>query len=252
MTPFPTMPVQSRHALLPSLATLLLLALLPAAAEESPAPAALITGDEPGWVALGEKDFTEVNSHEDTWTFDDEAGTISCTGQPLSVIRTTKPYTNFELVVEWNHLKHGGNSGIFIWTSLESLDALKAPGLPDEGIEVQILDLGYKENYEKSGERVADWFTCHGDVFPVGKAKMKPFEPVSPNGQRSFPSQETTRPHGEWNHYYVRAINGEVRLWVNGVEVSGGAECQPATGYICLESEGSPIEFRNLKIRELP
>ncbi|MGB1706895.1 MAG: 3-keto-disaccharide hydrolase [Rubripirellula sp.] len=57
---------------------------------------------------------------------------------------------------------------------------------------------------------------------------------------------------GQWNHYYVRAINGEVRLWVNGEEVSGGTGCSPSTGYLCLESEGSPIEFRGLRIRELP
>jgi len=34
--------------------------------------------------------------------------------------------------------------------------------------------------------------------------------------------------------------------------VSGGANCDPKTGYLCLESEGSPVEFRNLKLRELP
>ena len=46
--------------------------------------------------------------------------------------------------------------------------------------------------------------------------------------------------------------NGEVRRWVNGEDVSGGTGCQPAFGYLCLESEGSPVEFRNLRIRELP
>ena len=81
---------------------------------------------------------------------------------------------------------------------------------------------------------------------------MKPFPPLSPNGTRSFPSEERTKPHGEWNHYYVRAINGEVRLWVNGKEVSGGTDCSVTSGYLCLEAEGSPIEFRNLRIRELP
>ena len=81
---------------------------------------------------------------------------------------------------------------------------------------------------------------------------MTPFPPLSPNGSRSFPSAKTTKPHGEWNHYYIRAINGEVRLWVNGTEVSGGNNCDPANGYLCLESEGSPIDFRNLRIRELP
>jgi hypothetical protein len=80
---------------------------------------------------------------------------------------------------------------------------------------------------------------------------MKPFGRTSPNGRRSFPSEDRSKDMTEWNHYYIRAINGEVRLWVNGKEVSGGNECTPRTGYICLESEGSPVEFRNLKIREL-
>jgi hypothetical protein len=80
---------------------------------------------------------------------------------------------------------------------------------------------------------------------------MKPFPPVAPDGQRSFPTKELSRGFGEWNHYYIRCINGEARLWVNGEEVSGGTDCQPATGFICLESEGSPIQFRNLRIREL-
>ncbi len=34
--------------------------------------------------------------------------------------------------------------------------------------------------------------------------------------------------------------------------VSGGSRCKPRRGYICLESEGSPVHFRNLRIRELP
>jgi len=89
-------------------------------------------------------------------------------------------------------------------------------------------------------------------VFPVGTAKMKPFEPTSPNGERSFPRKNLSKGHGQWNHYYVRAINGEIRLWVNGEEVSGGNGCDPKTGYLCLESEGAPVEFKNIRIRELP
>jgi hypothetical protein len=81
---------------------------------------------------------------------------------------------------------------------------------------------------------------------------MTPFPPVSPKGDRSFPRKNLSKGVGEWNHYYVRAINGEVRLWVNGEEVSGGTNCEPRTGYLCLESEGAPIDFKNLRIRELP
>ena len=50
----------------------------------------------------------------------------------------------------------------------------------------------------------------------------------------------------------VRAANGEVRLWVNGEEVSGGTGCEPRSGFLCLESEGAPVEFRGLRLRELP
>ena len=88
--------------------------------------------------------------------------------------------------------------------------------------------------------------------IPVGGSTMKPFPPAAPNGRRSFPTENRSRGVGEWNHYYIRAMNGEVRLWVNGKEVSGGTECNPRTGYLCLESEGSPVEFRNLRLRELP
>lgn len=211
-----------------------------------------ITGKEVGWRALQKADFVTVNSNPDTWTFDDTKAKINCTGRPISVIRTEKIFTNFELTVEWLHEKPAGNSGIFVWTSKACLDELRGPGLPKEGIEVQVLDLEYKTEYEKSTKKKADWFTCHGDVFLVGKAKLKPFPPISPDGTRSFPTAETTKPSGQWNHYYIRAINGEIRLWVNGTEVSGGNNASPNTGYLCLESEGSPVRFRNLRIRELP
>lgn len=213
-------------------------------------PSASINGEGPGWRALGEADFSHVNGNPDTWTWKD--GAAHCTGQPVGVIRSIKPYTNFELVAEWRHLKSGGNSGVFLWASEKSLEGLKPGQLPKGGIEVQVLDHGFREQYEKQSGKKADWFTTNGDVFPVGTSKMKPFPPVSPDGSRSFPTKELSRGVNEWNHYYIRAINGEVRLWVNGEEVSGGADCNPATGFLCLESEGSPVEFRNIRIRELP
>jgi Domain of Unknown Function (DUF1080) len=218
--------------------------------ESSSSPRAFIDASGPDWRALGEADFTNVNCNPDTWTWND--GTAHCTGQPVGVIRTKKPFTNFELVAEWRHRQPAGNSGIFVWTSDEALAGLKPGTLPRGGIEVQVLDTAYAKQYEESTGKKADWFTSHGDVFPVGTAKMKPFPPTSPSGERSFPKKNLVKDVGEWNHYYVRAINGEVRLWVNGEEVSGGNECDPRTGYLCLESEGAPVEFKNLRIRELP
>lgn len=220
------------------------------ASSVAPLVRALIDDEAPGWYALSSGSFAHVNSAENTWSWDKE--TLHCTGQPVSVLRTTKVFRNFEMVLEWNHLKYAGNSGVFVWVPSDSIEKLAAsgkPGLP-RGIEVQVLDHGYTEQVQKSG-KPTDWFGTNGDVFPVG-VKMTPFPPTSPNGQRSFPRKHLSKGFGRWNHYYIRAINGEVRLWVNGEEVSGGHGIEPAEGYICLESEGSPIDFRRLRIRELP
>ena len=220
------------------------------AQESTPLPKAVIDGTGPGWYALAQEHFVNVNCDTNTWSWTN--GIIQCTGKPVGVMRTKKLHTNFELVAQWRHLRSAGNSGIFVWATPESIKALEeGKGRLPTGIEVQILDHGYKEQYEKSS-RKADWFTTNGDVFPTGSTKMEPFPPVSPNGQRSFPRKNLSKGFGEWNHYYVRAVNGEIRLWVNGEEVSGGTNIKPATGYLCLESEGSPIEFKDIRIRELP
>jgi Domain of Unknown Function (DUF1080) len=230
----------------------LLVLLIPLATLRADEPIrAVIDDTQPGWRALIASDFAQVNSAEDTWDW--RGGELHCTGHPVSVLRTVKEYQNFELVVQWSHQKPAGNSGVFLWATPASIDKLTAAaptgGLPD-GIEVQILDHGYTDKVKAAG-KPTDWFGTNGDVFAV-RVKMTPFPPLSPNGKRSFPRKHLAKGHGEWNHYYIRAINGEVRLWVNGEEVSGGTGCDPAKGFLCLESEGSPVIFRNLRIRELP
>src|SRR2546421_1880211 len=205
-----------------------------ARAQQSPQlPKAVIDGAGPGWYALNKEHFVNVNCEPDTWTWTN--GMVHCTGKPVGVIRTIKLHTNFELVAQWRHLESGGNSGIFVWATPESIQKLtEGKGGPfPSGIEVQVLDHGYKEHYEKEHKKKADWFTTNGDVFPVGSTRMKPFAPVSPDGSRSFPSKNLSKGVGQWNHYYVRCMNGAIRLWVNGEEVSGGNHIEPPSGYLC-------------------
>lgn len=211
-------------------------------------PAALIDGQGPGWTLLTLDDFANVNCKPDTW-YENE-GIIHCRGNCNGGLRTLKEFENFEMVVQWKHLKRAGNSGIFVWAPGDVLAKLQPGALP-QGIEIQILDHGYAEDWKEVKGKDPDWFTTHGDVFPVGVADMRPFPPAAPNGKRSFPSANHTLGVGQWNHYYIRAINGEVRLWVNGHEVSGGDQCDPSKGYLCLEAEGAPINFKNLRIRRL-
>jgi len=136
-----------------------------ARAADAPAlPKAFIDGVGPGWKELAKDDFVNVNCAPDTWSWKD--GIIYCTGTPVGVLRTAKQIANFELVVQWKHLKSAGNSGVFVWGTEESLNGLKPNQLP-HGIEVQVLDHGYTERYEKQSGKKADWFTTPGDVLAV-------------------------------------------------------------------------------------
>lgn len=192
--------------------------------------------DLSGWV--------NANCAPETWSVRD--GVIYCTGEPTGALRTERQYENFILEAEWRHLTSGGNSGIFIWGT-----PIAAPGVPFlRGVEVQVLDHGYAEQYEKQNGKKSDWFTTHGDVFPIHGATMKPFG--KHHGMRSFPSEDRSKRSPEWNHYRIVCSNGVIRLSVNGKEVSGGEDCNYRKGYLALESEGAPVEFRNVRIKELP
>jgi len=198
--------------------------------------------DEAGFVPMfNGKDLTgwvNANCSPETWTVKD--GVICCTGKPTGALRTEKQYENFIMEAEWRHLSKGGNSGIFIWGT-----PISATGQPFlRGIEVQVLE----NDYPAKGKN--EWYTTHGDVFPIHGATMKPIGKFK--GQRNFPSEERSKPSPEWNHYRIECNNGSLRLHVNGKEVSGGDECNYRKGYLALESEGAPVEFKNVRIRELP
>ena len=183
--------------------------------------------DLSGWV--------NVNAAPNTFTVRD--GMIHCTGVPISLLRTEKQYENFNLELEWRHMKPMGNAGLFVWSA-----PVTAPGTPfARAIEVQILDGRNSETY-----------TSHGDVFAIHGATMKPDRPHPRGAMRCLPSEWRCKPAGEWNHYRVTCNDGVIKLEVNGKEVSGGSQCTPRKGYICLESEGSEVHFRNIRIKELP
>ncbi len=182
--------------------------------------------DLSGWVI--------VNVAPKTFTVRD--GIIVSTGIPTGVIRTERQYENFILELEWRHMKPGGNAGVFVWG-----DPMTAPGTPfARGIEVQVLD-----------GRESETYTSDGDVFAIHGATMKPDRPHPKGWERCLPSEKRAKPSPEWNHYRIECKDGVIKLAVNGKVVSGGSQCKPRKGYLCLESEGSECHFRNVRIKEL-
>ncbi len=76
--------------------------------------------------------------------------------------------------------------------------------------------------------------------------------PENPRGNRSKSVEHRCKGKGEWNKYVVVAVDGNVKLSINGKFVNGIRDASMKKGYLCLESEGREIHFRTIRIMELP
>lgn len=206
-----------------------------AVAQETPGFRDLFNGkDLTGWVP--------VNTAPDTWSVED--GLLVCSGHPIGVMRSDREYENFILHIEWMHLEPGGNSGVFAWS-----DAVPHPEfrLPN-GVEIQMLELDWPKLNTRNGV-VPPIAYVHGELFGVGGVKVLP---DNPRGERSKSIENRCKGRGEWNTYDVVAVDGTIKLSVNGKFVNGISKSTKKKGYLCLESEGAKIKFRNIRIMELP
>jgi hypothetical protein len=184
--------------------------------------------DLSGWV--------NVNGNSETWSV--REGEIVTSGHPNGELRSPKMYENFVLELDWMHMKEGGNSGLFIHSG-----ALPIRGnCFTKAFEVQIM----------LGDDPKGMWTRHGDMFSIQGAKFVPDRPHPQGWERCLPSDKRVKGAGEWNHYRVTSKDGSIKLEANGAEVSGGSQCRPRKGYICLESEGAECHFKNVRIQELP
>ena len=183
----------------------------------------------------------QVNTEDETWRVIGEE--LICTGLPIGVIRSEKEYENFILHIEWRHMKAGGNSGTFVWSKA-------VPGenrLPD-GVEVQMLELDWVNQNIRNGEKPPIAYV-HGELFGVGGVKIVP---DNPRGERSKSIENRCLGKEEWNTYEVVCVDGTIKLSVNGKFVNGISQASQRKGFVCLEAEGSEIQFRNIKIIKLP
>jgi len=182
-----------------------------------------------------------VNTSPDTWHL--EKDILVCSGHPIGVMRSEKQYENFILHVEWMHMEPGGNSGVFVWSNAKPPEGAQLP----DGVEVQMLELDWVNLNKRDGETPPVAYV-HGELFGVGGVTTVP---DNPRGTRSKSIENRCKGKGEWNTYDVICVDGVIRLSVNGKFVNGITGSSQKKGYICLESEGAEIHFRNLTIVEL-
>ena len=186
--------------------------------------------------------WVNVNTDPSTWKRNKDM--LICTGKPIGVMRSEKQYENFILEVEWRHMEAGGNSGVFVWSDAQPDEKSRLPA----GVEVQMLELDWVNQNTRDGVKPPIAYV-HGELFGVGGVETVP---DNPRGTRSKSVENRCKGKGEWNSYTVVCVDGVIKLSVNGKFVNGISKSNVKKGFLCLESEGAEIHFRNLKLTELP
>ena len=189
------------------------------------AQTALFNGvDFSGWTKVI---VAEPDSSPDK-TFQVVDGNIRCSGKPLGYLVTQQSYTDYKLSVQyrWWGTSENMNSGVFV-NKVGGDDA----GLP-RAIESQL----------KMGDA--------GDFVLLSKASVNG---IQNNGiglvKKMHESSE--KPQGEWNQVEIFVKGRTIEVKVNGVLQNRGVNATADAGQICLQSEGGPIEFKNVIIEPL-
>jgi hypothetical protein len=155
-------------------------------------------------------------------------------------IMTVEQYGDFELKLEWK-ISKGGNSGIFFRVTEDDEFSWKT------GPEMQVLD----NAKHKDG--------------------LDPRTSAGANYALHAPSQEVTRPAGEYNEARIIAKGNHIEHWLNGVKIVeyeiGSPEWEELVaqskfgempkygrnrrGHIVLQDHGDKVWYRNIRIRPL-
>lgn len=166
---------------------------------------------------------------EDVWSVED--GILQCKGKPVGYIRTEADYENYVLTLEWRWPPDtkGGNNGVLVHTSTPG-----ALGIWPKSIEVQ-LQRGHA-----------------GDFWIIGTELDVENEESRCNGRRHLNlTDDSEKPLGEWNQIKITCKADEIVVKVNGELVNHATNCSVTKGAISLQSEGAPIEYRNIVLTPL-
>ncbi len=173
--------------------------------------------DLKGWaVVLRNPDSTAKKYREEDAgqqnVFTVENGLLKTTGSPNGYVRTLDVFDNYVFHVEVRFPERG-NSGVLIHAQNDAVWP--------KAIECQLYE------------------SHMGRIFPIQGATLDGGEMIHANSKGS----------GEWNTYEVYSEEGRIATVLNGVVVGLASNANPSTGYICLQSEGAPAEFRNIRMR---
>ena len=180
--------------------------------------------DFAGW-----KLFTREPNHDVTKTWSVKNGLICCEGKPAGYMRTEKDYADYLIHVEWRWPEKGGNNGVLVHMSGQDKVWPKS-------LECQLFSGNAGDFWVIGGLETAE--------HAKGGARVK--------GRRTLKLKDSSeKPLGEWNAYDIICKDDWIVVMVNGVLQNVATKCSDKSGKICLQSEGTPIEYRSVYIEPL-
>jgi hypothetical protein len=189
-------------------------------------PVSLFNGrDLSGWTYHLNKPNVPMDA---VWSVRD--GLLVCKGEPVGYLRTKKnDFANYVLTLEWRWPEKGGNNGVLVHVTEPGV-----LGVWPRSLEVQL------------GSGDAGDFWVIGTTIDVENIEKRR------EGRRHFNlTDDSEKPLGEWNKMEITCRDDEVIVKVNGDVVNHATKVSQTRGAIALQSEGTPIEFRNIELRPL-
>lgn len=173
-----------------------------------------------GWVP-----YLQTASMDSKREFKAKAGVIRLSGA-YGYVRSAKQYENYRLSVEWRWPDTLSNSGIFLHTG--------------------VAFMVWPSNFE-----CQLWAGKAGDIYCASGTSCDQSKAI---GQQVVPKQNPSneKPQGEWNNAEILCEGNTITVWINGEQQNHVTGISETKGYICLQSEGEAVEFRNVVLTPLP
>jgi hypothetical protein len=177
------------------------------------------------------------------WTISN--GEIHCLGKPYGYLLTEKEYGDYVLRLQWRWPKEPGNSGVFVHVSgpdkiwPRGVEAQLQNGQAGDFWLVDGFKMTVPDSEGRQDPRQARHFLRIGETY----------KPAGPRNQMVPVRKQFEMPAGEWNQYEITCQGDSIKLVVNGTHVNTGTHAEATKGHILLQSEGAPVDFRNIEIK---
>ncbi|MEO6282222.1 MAG: DUF1080 domain-containing protein [Dyadobacter sp.] len=168
-------------------------------------------------------------------------GLLVSMGTPGGHLITDAEYQNFRLTFQYRFAGKPGNCGALVFVSTSRALYEMFP----KSIEIQMMN-----------QNAGDFWCIQEDItVPDMEKRRGPKEKWGVNGDklRRIPNltDGTEKPLGEWNSMTIECLKNSIKVWLNGELVNYGYNATAEKGQIALQSEGSEVEFKEVKVTSI-